>query len=971
LPFPPGAFDAIVCGDILEHLREPEPLLRRARTWLAPDGCIVASIPNVRHHSVVRSLLEGNWTYESAGLLDRTHLRFFTRREIEKLFFRAGFMIGELNSVIAPGDQNAMGNGPGSVRLGRIAIDGLSEREVSEYFTYQYLVRARPIPAVGRGLTSIVIVTHNQLDYTRQCLDSIVRLTDEPVELIVVDNGSTDGTVEYLRGIPDVHLIVNASNRGFPAAVNQGIAVASGRQILLLNNDVIVTTGWLCRLLQAFERDPAIGLAGPCSNFVSGPQQVAAAYESLGDLDGFAWDWGGANHGRIIDVDRLVGFCLLIRRSVVDAIGMLDERFGIGCFEDDDYCLRAIRAGYRAVIAADAFVHHFGGRTFIGSGVDSGAILRENERKFREKWSRSGDSNGTHDSSAPAPLRLAAPAGGAAFAVAMEPGGGLRVRRKRERPRLSLCMIVRDNARTLAACLESIRPWVDEMVIVDTGSQDETPRIVESFGARLYHFPWPDSFSIARNESLRHAQGEWLFWMDSDDTITPECGRKLRGLVDREPPADVFGYVMQVHCPGIDEHGEPVPDMTVVDHVKLFRNRPDLRFDGRIHEQVLPAIRAAGGEVAWTDIYVIHSGSDQSAAAQAVKRQRDLRLLELELANRPEHPFTLFNLGMTHVHGSRFEEAIGYLERGIAQSGPDEPHLRKAYALLMFARMKLGRHEEALATCRLGRAMFPRDTELRFREGVLLHELGRLAESRQAYLDVLNGSEERHFASVDQGLRGFKSRQNLAVLAADMGDLAEAERQWREVVREAPRYRQGWRGLAETLARSGNIAAAYSVADQLVQDDDLRVEGLLIKSRAAVRLGRLDVALTALNQAATIAPDDRETLGSRCQFLFEHGSADEAESALRTLLDRDPGDASAYHNLGTLLLRSRRHHEAVKALGHSLSLRPDHAATHLNLGYALKDSGRIDQAVLAWKQALRLAPNDLAARQELARLGSI
>jgi tetratricopeptide (TPR) repeat protein len=211
----------------------------------------------------------------------------------------------------------------------------------------------------------------------------------------------------------------------------------------------------------------------------------------------------------------------------------------------------------------------------------------------------------------------------------------------------------------------------------------------------------------------------------------------------------------------------------------------------------------------------------------------------------------------------------------------------------------------------------------------------------------------------------------LAVLAADMGDLAEAERQWREVVREAPQYRQGWRGLAETLARSGNIAAAYSVADQLVQDDDLRVEGLLIKSRAAVRLGRLDVALTALNQAATIAPDDRETLGSRCQFLFEHGSADEAESALRTLLDRDPGDASAYHNLGTLLMRLRRHHEAVKALEHSLSLRPDHAATHLNLGYALKDSGQIDQAVLAWKQALRLAPNDLAARQELARLGSI
>ena len=110
LPLPPGRFDAIVCGDILEHLRDPDRLLLKARAWLAPGGSLIASIPNVRHHSVVRSVLEGNWTYESAGLLDRTHLRFFTRREIEKLFFRAGFAIDEMRSVIGPGDHNAVAN---------------------------------------------------------------------------------------------------------------------------------------------------------------------------------------------------------------------------------------------------------------------------------------------------------------------------------------------------------------------------------------------------------------------------------------------------------------------------------------------------------------------------------------------------------------------------------------------------------------------------------------------------------------------------------------------------------------------------------------------------------------------------------------------------------------------------------------------------------------------------------------------
>ncbi len=150
LPLPPSRFDAIVCGDILEHLRDPDRLLRQARVWLTPEGALVASIPNVRHHSVVRSVLEGNWTYESAGLLDRTHLRFFTRREIEKLFFRAGFAVDEMRSVIGPGDHEAVANLRGAVQMGRLSVGGLSDRDAAEFYAYQYLVlRGRP-----RRLTS-------------------------------------------------------------------------------------------------------------------------------------------------------------------------------------------------------------------------------------------------------------------------------------------------------------------------------------------------------------------------------------------------------------------------------------------------------------------------------------------------------------------------------------------------------------------------------------------------------------------------------------------------------------------------------------------------------------------------------------------------------------------------------------------------------------------------------------------------
>jgi GT2 family glycosyltransferase/tetratricopeptide (TPR) repeat protein/2-polyprenyl-3-methyl-5-hydroxy-6-metoxy-1,4-benzoquinol methylase len=962
--FEDGTFDAIVCGDILEHLREPEQLLRRVKAWLTPEGRLIASIPNVRHHSVIRSLLAGNWTYESAGLLDRDHVRFFTRREVEKLFFRAEFDIEVLGFVEGPDDAEGMPRRTDEVRIGRLNVSGISAAEADEFHAYQYLIRAVPARKPDFGLTSIVILTHNQLEYTRLCLDSIRRLTDEPFELIVVDNASTDGTIEYVAGLPDVRLIRNNTNLGFPAAANQGITAAKGEQILLLNNDTVVTTAWLSRLLTALHRDPKIGLVGPSSNRVSGPQEVETDYDSLADLDGFAWDWGKTHESEWSETDRLVGFCLMFRREVVDAIGMLDERFGIGCFEDDDYCLRAIKAGYRAIIARDAFVHHFGGRTFVGSGVDFAAVMRENELRFCAKWTNDGNrirphGAGPDDSVERKPFGV--------LAARLSTTGGLFL--ERTPLKLSLCMIVRDSGRTLPACLESIRPWVDEMVIVDTGSVDETPRIVESYGGRLFHFPWCDDFSAARNESIRHARGEWVFWMDSDDTISSECGLGLRTLVESAPEPNVLGYVMQVHCPGNGEDGDSGADVTVVDHVKLFRNRGDLRFDGRIHEQILPAIRRAEGEVAWTDLFVVHSGSDQSPAAQERKRERDLRILELELAERPHHPFTLFNMGMTHVDGANFEKGAEFLRRSIAVSGTHESHLRKAYALLVYAEMRLEHSDEALRICRRGRELFPDDVELRFREGVLLHDLGRLEQAVSAYRDVLTRREERHFSSVDRGLAGFKARQNLAIVYGDMGNLDEAERQWRQVVSEMPHYRAGWRGLGEILIRAGRLQEAMALGVDLLREDFLQVEGCLLRSRVAVAAGKVREARGEVENALALQPNDLESIRAQCQLLFEHGTIEEAESSLRELIRQVPDDASAHHNLGTLLLRNKRYEDAIVAYGEALRRRPKNIATHVQLGYAFKGTGRMEEAAGVFEQALQLAPDDAVLQRELQLLG--
>lgn len=791
---PEAAFDAIVCADVLEHLRQPERVLRRLKAALKPGGSLVLSLPNVQHHSVITGLLDGDFTYEPAGLLDEDHVRFFTRREIEKLLFRTGFRATDWQAVPGPGwEEWETAGRPGEVRIGGLMINGLSPEAAAGFFAYQYLIRAEPIPARDDGLTSIVLVTWNQLAYTRQCVESLRFRTDESYELIVVDNGSTDGTVEYFQSQADVTLIANPDNRGFPAAVNQGLRVARGQQVLLLNNDTLLTTGWLRRMLDALRSDPQIGLVGPVSNSVSGPQQVPVRYRDLSGLDGFAWNWGQQHDGQITDLDRLVGFCLLISRGCLDQVGELDEQFGLGNFEDDDYCRRARAAGFRTVVAVDAFVHHFGHRSFAASDVDFGALLQENQRKFEEKWS------------IPAGSPAIPPAPRPRFRAVAAEGGGLLL--EPVAPRLSLCMIVRNNADTIRPCLESIRPWVDEMLVIDTGSTDATPQICVELGAKVRHWPWQDDFSAARNESLKDAAGEWIFWMDSDDTIPADCGRQLRELVDSDHPPERLGYVLQVHCPGPGDAGRH--DVTVVDHVKLFRNRPELRFEHRIHEQILPAIRRAGGEVAFTDIFVVHSGSDHSVEGRVRKLERDFKLLHLDLQERPDHPFVLFNLGMTYADAKQFDEADRWLTRCLAVSQPQESHVRKAYALLLSVLYQQARHAEADTVCVRARQLYPDDKELLFRQAMLQHALGRLEEAAATYREVLEAPAERHFASVDSELAGIKARHNLAVVLGDLGAWNAAVCEWNTILTSHPDYGPAQDGLRQALqSQSAAVVAS-------------------------------------------------------------------------------------------------------------------------------------------------------------------
>lgn len=238
---------------------------------------------------------------------------------------------------------------------------------------------------------SMIILCWNQLAYTKLCLESIEKYTRSPYELIMVDNGSSDGTRAYLEEYAstraNVRLILNDKNLGFAAGNNQGIEIASGEYVLFLNNDVIVTQGWLERMKRHMLQHPAVGMVGPMSNYVAGSQQVETTYgKDLDKMQDYAATFAEEHAGEAFYVPRLIGFCLLVKKEVLDLIGGFDPKYKMGNFEDDDICLRSMITCHLHIQAGDVFIHHFGSVTFKAHSIDLDKLMKENWKYFTSKW---------------------------------------------------------------------------------------------------------------------------------------------------------------------------------------------------------------------------------------------------------------------------------------------------------------------------------------------------------------------------------------------------------------------------------------------------------------------------------------------------------------------------------------------------------------------------------------------------------
>src|SRR4029078_12748771 len=181
------------------------------------------------------------------------------------------------------------------------------------------------------------------------------------LEAIVVDNASPDETPRLLEELAAAHssmkVIRNAENLGVAAATNAGFAAAKGEYLVALNNDTVLTRGWATALVRHLRTHERLRLVGEVTNAIANAAQVEVGYSGLDDLPRWAAEWTRAHDGETFDIPMLAFFCLAMRRRTREEVGPLDERFGVGMFEDDDYSRRVRAAGLEVRCARDAFVH--------------------------------------------------------------------------------------------------------------------------------------------------------------------------------------------------------------------------------------------------------------------------------------------------------------------------------------------------------------------------------------------------------------------------------------------------------------------------------------------------------------------------------------------------------------------------------------------------------------------------------------
>ena len=383
-------------------------------------------------------------------------------------------------------------------------------------------------------IVSIIIPVYNALSMTKACVESLHRFTEgHDFEVIVIDNASEDGTFQWLneksKQLAKLKVVRMEKNIGFGPAVNIGLQSAEGKYLVILNNDTLVSPGWLTNLISVLKNDLSVGIVSPVTNYVGeGPQIDPQAQNLQPTLESVAEYAQTINERSEVyyEPNRLVFFCVLLRRELVDLIGYLDEGYQMGNFEDDDYCMRARTAGYRLAIARNAFVYHHGTVTFKLNQISHDQWMETNRNRFYQKAGRIATSMRQWASFSSTPM----------ISVIM---------RTKNRPKL---------LKKALMCLANQTYHGFEVVLVNDGG-DDIDHLVNFFAAffPITYIHHKDSLgrTAAINAGMRQAKCTWVGYLDDDDIVYPWHLEVLKQGAEQSGARMVYSdynRAMFLHC---------------------------------------------------------------------------------------------------------------------------------------------------------------------------------------------------------------------------------------------------------------------------------------------------------------------------------------------------------------------------------------------------------------------------------------
>lgn len=454
---------------------------------------------------------------------------------------------------------------------------------------------------------------------------------------------------------------------------------------------------------------------------------------------------------------------------------------------------------------------------------------------------------------------------------------------RRREPTLSVCLIARNEAETIGRCLRSVREVAAEIIVVDTGSADDTVEIARSFGARVARVPWGGDFSQARNASLGLATSDWILVLDADEELDQRSIEPLREAM-HHPEAIAYW------CTVCSYTGDAPDEAHVVEHLhpRLILRAARPRFVGAVHEQLRLGRALEPVTPRPSRIRILHYGYLTPLVLTRAKIQRNVELLEKALENAPAHPFQWFNLGTERLRQGQHAEAERCYRRALElleASGADVTYLPALLRLLAMALRAQGRYDEAFEIIGRAQEKYPDYTDLWYLEGAMRADLLDWKGVERAMRRCLELGEPPALYMATRGVGTSLPHVWLGIAARETGRPQEALAHLREALRLVPEEPLALQQAADLLARLlGPEAAGEALAPAATRGRHVALEA----ARALAKAGAFAQCRALLPRAPDGEPEDSLVLLLDGECLFRLRRYPEAVTAFLRVPARDP-----------------------------------------------------------------------------------